>query len=237
MPYTWAVPADPTPPRRRSRIRLAALLLVAVEVPLLAAMLVGQLVAPTRALAAGEHAFLQQTTDGTPVTWDPCSPIGYVVNWDHAPAGAVQLVAEAVDTVEQATGLTFSALGSTRLTPATTRATDALPAGAEVLVAWAPAASDPLFRSGDVIGWARPVQVGPVYGRGQVALDADWYADATAEQARAVLLHELGHLVGLDHVTDTSQLMSEDNVGTADYQQGDLEGLARLGPVGGPRCA
>ncbi|SDP09692.1 Matrixin [Klenkia soli] len=226
-----------SPPRRRSRVRVAALLLVVVEVPLLLAMLVAQLADPTPARAAGEHAFLQRAADGTPVTWDPCSPIGYVVNWDHAPDGAVQLVAEAVDTVEAATGLTFTALGSTRLTPATTRATDALPAGAEVLVAWAPAADDPLFRTGDVVGWARPVPVGPVYGRGQVALDADWYADATPEQARAVLLHELGHLVGLDHVEDTSQLMSDRNVGTEEYQQGDLEGLARLGPLAGPRCA
>ncbi len=230
------------PPRRRSRVRWATLLLVAVEVPLLAGLLVTQVAAPAPARAAGEHAFLHEDAAGAPVTWDPCSPVGYVVSWTHAPDGARQLVADAVETVEQATGLTFTALGSSPLVPGTARPTDPLPAGAEVLVAWVPAADDALFATGEVIGWARPLLVGDrsggqVYGRGQVALDADWFAGATGAQARGVLLHELGHLVGLDHVEDTGQLMSDRHVGTVEYQQGDLDGLARLGPVAGPRCS
>jgi hypothetical protein len=46
---------------------------------------------------------------------------------------------------------------------------------------------------------------------------------------RAIVLHELGHLVGLAHVSDQSELMNADNVGLLDYGPGDREGLAQLG--------
>ena len=46
----------------------------------------------------------------------------------------------------------------------------------------------------------------------------------------SILLHELGHLVGLDHVDDWTELMhggGEPNI--IDFGPGDLTGLARLG--------
>jgi hypothetical protein len=46
---------------------------------------------------------------------------------------------------------------------------------------------------------------------------------------RAVVEHELGHLLGLDHVHDDSQLMNADNKGLTDYAAGDQLGLERLG--------
>jgi hypothetical protein len=48
--------------------------------------------------------------------------------------------------------------------------------------------------------------------------------------ARAAILHELGHLVGLGHTTDRHEIMypvSQFNV--RDYGIGDLRGLALLG--------
>ncbi len=75
VPVTAAAPPASAWPPRRPR----------VEVPLAAALLVAHQADPARALEPGAHAFLHERADGTPVTWDPCSPIGYVVNWDHAP--------------------------------------------------------------------------------------------------------------------------------------------------------
>ncbi len=50
-----------------------------------------------------------------------------------------------------------------------------------------------------------------------------------------VLRHEFGHVIGLGHVDDPSQLMNPQGVaGIDDYQSGDLYGLAQLGKG---RCA
>jgi predicted Zn-dependent protease len=50
------------------------------------------------------------------------------------------------------------------------------------------------------------------------------------EIAQAIVLHEFGHLVGLDHVADETQLMNPETVvGITDFAAGDLAGLSRLG--------
>ncbi|WP_422677956.1 matrixin family metalloprotease [Blastococcus brunescens] len=43
------------------------------------------------------------------------------------------------------------------------------------------------------------------------------------------MLHEIGHLVGLDHVSDRTQLMYPSAGHTLDFASGDLAGLAALG--------
>ena len=74
-----------------------------------------------------------------------------------------------------------------------------------------------------------------VYETGSVTLDtADFRTvlsrpDGVAS-ARAIVQHELGHLVGLDHVDDPAQLMHGKNSGlVTDYRAGELQGLAALG--------
>ena len=48
--------------------------------------------------------------------------------------------------------------------------------------------------------------------------------------ARSIVLHEVGHLVGLEHVEDATQLMfPEAQEGVTDLGAGDLTGLAALG--------
>jgi predicted Zn-dependent protease len=48
--------------------------------------------------------------------------------------------------------------------------------------------------------------------------------------ARDIVLHELGHLVGLAHVDDPSELMyPEGQADLHNYQQGDQTGLTQLG--------
>ncbi|MEP6854377.1 MAG: peptidase, partial [Pedococcus sp.] len=48
-------------------------------------------------------------------------------------------------------------------------------------------------------------------------------------QARAIVMHELSHLVGLTHVMKDDEIMFAENNGRTTFGDGDLEGLRRLG--------
>lgn len=205
-------------------------------------------VAPAqRAGTSGAYAFLahQPGDERAPVGYDPCSRIAVRVNLLHAPAGAMSLVTEALARVEQVTGLRFDLRGTTdqrphwdgQYLPVFFGRAHASPA----LISWADAREVPEL-AGDVAGIGGSVPVANLGGRqryvtGGVTLDADSYAalekqpDGRREE-RAILLHELGHLVGLAHVHDDAELMNAENLGRLDFGPGDLAGLARVGAVG-----
>ncbi len=193
--------------------------------------------------AGGSYAFVQHQDDGvTPVAYDPCRPVHYVVRPDNAPVGGDQLVRDAVARISQVTGLQFVEDG----------ATDEDPTGqrepfqpdrygdrwAPVLITWDTVAKQPDFAA-DVagLGGSRALSVGDgpaVYVTGAVDLDAAQLADMLtwpggAAVVRAVVLHELAHLVGLDHVDDPQQLMYPTTSDVLDFADGDLTGLAQLG--------
>ncbi|MET3175355.1 UNVERIFIED_ORG: hypothetical protein ABIB52_003219 [Arthrobacter sp. UYCu721] len=55
-----------------------------------------------------------------------------------------------------------------------------------------------------------------------MTLDAPDLADTLARAGgpplvRAIIMHELAHVLGLDHVNDTTQLMHEENSGQFDF--------------------
>jgi predicted Zn-dependent protease len=70
---------------------------------------------------------------------------------------------------------------------------------------------------------------------GTVSLDAGQFPSILGRRhgpaiAQAIVMHELGHLVGLDHVDDAKQLMYPQSQGDVlDFAGGDLTGLAALG--------
>lgn len=195
---------------------------------------------PTAPEPSGPSRFLRRTADGSPVAYDPCRPIHYVVNTDGAPAGATALVRGAVARVSAATGLRFVDDGRTR-----ERVTSDRPPvqqkrygdrWAPVLISW-DSAESVRDLAGDVAGEAGSLAVGLDKGTlhyvtGVVTLDRSAFSDVADRPrlASAIVLHELGHLVGLDHVDDATQLMfSESRGDVLDYGSGDLAGLARLG--------
>ena len=180
---------------------------------------------------------------GRPATFDPCWPVRWVLRPDGAPEGGDRLVHEAVAQVARATGLRFVFSGQTDEAPSPDRAT-ALPerygtGPAPVLVAWETEEQNPAL-VGDTVGQAGSVSVSlgegtRVFVSGTVSLDAGRMPEILsmrdgAETARAIILHELGHLVGLAHVDDPTQLMyPEARREVPDFGPGDLTGLEVLG--------
>jgi hypothetical protein len=184
----------------------------------------------------------QPRDEKTPIAFDPCRPIHYVVNPDGAPADGAQLVESAIASLSGATGLKFVNDGTTTEAPAKERRAY-LPnryspnRWAPVLVAWSDEQSFPNL-AGYLAGIAGPSTVyassnTAVYVSGIMVLDrAQLSAEADPDRAavRAVILHELGHLVGLDHTADRNQLMfSESQFNVRDYADGDRRGLAVMG--------
>jgi hypothetical protein len=192
----------------------------------------------------GAHAFISFQSDGvTPVAYDPCRPVHYVIRPDFAPPGGEELVREAVARISQVTGLQFVYRGPTDEAPGPERELFQPDRygrrWAPVLIAWETEESNPAL-AGDVVGEAGSVPAalgdGPrVYLSGTVSLDAPRFAEILRGRggrsiARSIVLHELGHLIGLGHVDDEGQLMfPEARREVPDFAAGDLTGLARLG--------
>jgi len=176
------------------------------------------------------------------VGYDPCRPVHYVVRPDLAPAGTDQLIHEAVSVVSAASGLQFVYDGATTEAPSKER--EAYQPDrygkkwAPILIAWStPEESPELAGKVAGTGGSSAIQVSGepyVYVTGQVQLDAPaltetlGFPDGSAV-VRAIIMHELAHVVGLDHVNDPTELMYEENTGQLEYGAGDRAGLALLG--------
>ena len=192
----------------------------------------------------GSHAFIAFQVDGvTPVAYDPCRPVHYVIRPDNAPEGGEEAVHAAFARLAEVTGLQFVHDGPSD-EPTTVDRGVFQPdrygdRWAPVLVAWETEEQNPAL-AGDTVGQAGSVAVslgdGPrVFVTGTVSLDAGRMPEILAFRdgaatARAIILHEMGHLVGLAHVDDGQQLMyPEARREVPDFAPGDLTGLAVLG--------
>ena len=197
------------------------------------------------------------------VRWSPCQVtasgvsthyITYRVNTDGHPS-RVTLVKEALAKVTAASGLRFRYLGTTTYIPRNAvlhyrsgnryvfdAAQERAATGAELVVAWAAksrtnllsgteAASGTASWSGSATSQLRIVQAAVVMRAG-VVLPSGFRAGASVG---TLLLHELGHAVGIEHVTAPSQLMypTLGSWSPAGYSSGDRAGLRLVGRAAG----
>jgi hypothetical protein len=188
----------------------------------------------------GTFAYLatQPRDGGRPVAYDPCRTIRYEVNDRSAPAGTDRLVEQALRETSSATGLVFEYVGRTDRLP-DREPTSLRPQSRPVVIAWAspdqvPELDGPVAGIGGSAAHEDSYTGDLRYVTGMVALDAPQLADVLSRpdgdaQVRAIVMHELAHLVGLDHVEDPNELMHAENSGRVDFGPGDREGLAALG--------
>lgn len=205
-------------------------------------------------LPAG-YSFTFVKDDGcTPIRFDPCQPIHYVMNPAQAPPSGVADVEEAFDRLARATGLTFVNDGVTdEVSRRGPYVGDRYPnRWAPILVAWSRQSGD--RANVEVVGSGFPYRVRDVLVSGTLTLNSDAVSDrakgtplpggfasvpgfgaigAEGVTWGRVILHELAHVVGLGHTRDRDQLMYPDTAQqtahTTDYRTGDREGLRLLG--------
>jgi hypothetical protein len=180
----------------------------------------------------------------THARWNPCSTISYRVNTAHGPATALQDTEGAVERIEEATGLDLEYVGPTEIIPQDSSATG-YPADTQIVIAWASREQSPMITREDVAGVAGPLGWGGTveadgtdivtWRRGTVVLNSafNWLPPGfgTGTTVGKLLMHEIGHVVGLGHAAGTSQVMYPTLMRgyPSAWGAGDLSGLWRLG--------
>lgn len=207
--------------------------------------------APSPTFAAGAFRFFSTHGDGTPFRWDPCGSIHFVVNPAGGPPAGVTDAREAVRRISEASGMPWIYGGTSAVTPE-----DQLqsffrppPAGQEwppVLIAFVDRSrfSSLLATFGGgspqhVLAFGLPTPgyeaLSDRYVSGEVVVNASQDMTpgfGTRYSLGVVLMHELGHVMGLAHVTDPRELMfSGPGVvpPQTDWGPGDLLGLQQVG--------
>jgi len=238
----WAPPARPS---RMFRGPWIAGVIALVLVAAMGAAVVAPIVAST--VRTGEYTFLERRADGSPVRWDPCEPIHYETNLAGAPQDEFADVQEALRRVTAATRIRFVYDGPTNAMPpgvsdshrVTTPPGESAP---PLLIAWLDHEQWVEMGGTDrqvAVALPIPESDGFYYDTGFVAVNGSQHlipGFGIGPTWGPVLLHELGHIMGLGHVRSNDELMNaQENPVVTDYGTGDLEGLSVLGRHG--NCA
>lgn len=179
-----------------------------------------------------QYRFIHVDDQGRPAQWDPCRPLIYQVETSQMPGDYLPFVHEAMARLGQATGLEFMYGGeaSRALVNDPRRLPDST-----ILIGWSDPAQTPVL-DGSALAVADLMPTRMSDGRlrvakGWVILDSTENLAPgfiTTKSLGQVLLHELGHVMNLDHVLEPVQLMYPylGPYSPATFQQGDLAGLA-----------
>ncbi|MGE3812248.1 MAG: matrixin family metalloprotease [Candidatus Nanopelagicales bacterium] len=179
----------------------------------------------------------------TGVAWSPCRPIHYVLRGaKNAPRQGERMLRESLARIAELTGLEIVDDGTTAEKYSDKRkAYQPRRYGQRwvpVLISWSTTSEDRGLK-GDVLGraggqWVTTDSGDRAYVTGTVSLDAAQINRIRSQfgydVARAVVLHELGHLVGLGHVEARDALMNPTvSPDVTDFSAAERAGLKALG--------
>jgi hypothetical protein len=192
--------------------------------------------------SGGSFEFLFDGGDAGPTRYDPCRKVSWVLSPEGMPSGALPLLEAAADRISAATGLVLDYEGTTSEKADFDRDLIQDAYGdrfAPVVVGWSTASQNPDL-AGAVTGVGGSSAVNGAYGdqrflhAGVIILDSDDMATLMAAPtgdglAESIVMHEWGHVLGLAHINDASELMNASNSTLTSWGPGDLEGLAIAG--------
>lgn len=188
--------------------------------------------------SAGTAAALSATSEPPAKPIPACAPIHYVVNLQGSPDGALDVVHESFRRLADASGrpAEFDGFTTEEPSPPWLPKTDAR----RVLVAWIDAdrleawsgRPDSLgFTASDLDNATGAVASATISLNGDTQLRADF---AARRSWGGVLLHELGHVVGLGHSVNRADAMfAELHDGAAEWSTTDRMRLAAVGARAG----
>jgi hypothetical protein len=191
----------------------------------------------------GQHVFAAKPR----VRWDSCRSIRWTFNPKASPKKALRQVREGVKRVRLATGLDFVYVGKTNQKP---NPYGNKVDGADMIIGWrtakdfGPFSKHPgtvgmggnKFYSGYQEADGSPVNLAV---QGGVVLNASMKGRLSNGFGKGatwgeVIIHELGHVIGLAHPNADSQIMYYSVIGrNADWGAGDLAGFRRVGDTRG----
>ena len=183
---------------------------------------------PFGALASAKSApreFLRLDPNGEPARWDPCSTL----KWKLVVAGVSNAVSTevfaAMDALNRGTGLEFifedgGSAADLQNPPANT-----------LVIGVGLKGMNPHAAGATRVKYARNESMSIRITAAVVTLNPAIFKQRARSfnYVMPVLLHELGHSVGLAHVSDPSDIMFAKLVNRTHYQQSDLAKLALVG--------
>lgn len=192
------------------RRRIAGLLLgVSVLAPM-----------PAHADLPGDPNSWTTFTPASRTTWAPCSTITYRLAGIPA---HLDLLGEAMSEIGRLTGLRFRAVTFRPALRVNFHQPDETDLDEQLTTAEAGPVNQRTAANGTTYFTRAVLDINTAGAAG-----LEWYLSDASK--RAVLEHELGHVVGLGHVSDAFQIMNGSGVWVTSWGAGDLRGFRELYP-------